>query len=214
MRRVLAGVTAVGGTLLVAGLAAISLNRSAIEVERTVTLDATPAVIFPLLDDLELRNRWDVWRPDDPQQYAASSDASSGVGAWIEWDGEHGDGEVAITASQLNQYVVQEVQIWEPVAHRSEIRVTLEPSGDQTLVTYKVERQHDFMGKMVGLLADVPVAIGKDVDLRLKRLEDEITFRAAKTADRSSRAKMLLERAARAAEEPPPEPPSEPSGQR
>ena len=200
MRRVLAGVTSVVATVLVGGVAWVALQTATLEVVRSTRVEAAPEDLFPMLDDLTLRQRWDAWRPPVPDEYTDGSETTSGVGAWMAWEGGGEDGEITTTAAQLNRYVVQEVRVWEPMPHLSVTSVSLARSGQGTEVTYALVREQDFTGKMIGLLSDQESAVGEDLENRLVRLKAAGEVRSLRRAERASREKALIDRAAEAAQ--------------
>ncbi len=81
--------------------------------------------------------------------------------------------------------------------HQTVTTVNVNAEGRGTQVTYVLEREQDFMGKMIGLIADVETLLGADVDRRLKRLKFEAERAWLHRSEKSSRAKLLMERASR-----------------
>lgn len=56
-------------------------------VERGVTIDASPATVFALLNDFHQVNKWSHWLDDDPNARLVYLGPRRGVGAIFAWDG-------------------------------------------------------------------------------------------------------------------------------
>ncbi|MFK7957520.1 MAG: SRPBCC family protein [Lysobacterales bacterium] len=86
----------------IVGIGGLFLPDSA-HVERSVTIDAPAAKVFPYLNDMQRFNDWSPWVGIDPQATYEYSGPVSGVGAAMSWSSEDpslGDGSMKITASQ------------------------------------------------------------------------------------------------------------------
>lgn len=128
--------------LVVAVLAAIGLvlPRS-YRVERTVTVAAGPAAVYPLVGDLA---RWREWSPRavrDPQMQVTFSAVTTGAGAWTEWrSASQGGGRaeiVAVEAPERVQYRMVFVDM--PVIGEGTFRLVSTGGGARTLVTWTSE---------------------------------------------------------------------------
>jgi hypothetical protein len=197
MRRFLAGIASLSATLLVGGVVWLSMQEQSLRVEREVNVAASPTEVYFFLNNLDARLRWDSWLPSDPDMYVDGSEVVAGLGAWTTWECDSGSGHITVVASQLNSSVVQNVEVWEPMAHRTVTTVDLAADGEGTLVTYVMERELDFMGKMVSLLADWETLLSADLERRLQRLKFEAERASLHRTDRAARSKLWLERAAR-----------------
>jgi hypothetical protein len=68
-------------------------------VSRSVVVNAPPAKIHPLVDDLKRWEEWTPWRAKDPSIVTTFGPKTSGVGASQTWTGEDGEGRLTITKS-------------------------------------------------------------------------------------------------------------------
>jgi hypothetical protein len=72
-------------------------------VERTIVINAKPAVIYPLVGDLRAWKQWGVWFARDPAMTIEYSPATTEVGAWSQWKSKsQGDGKMVISAVHPN----------------------------------------------------------------------------------------------------------------
>jgi hypothetical protein len=77
-----------------------------VHVERSAVIAATPAQIFPYMNDLRKFNEWSPWARRDPGTKYAFTGPDSGAGAAMTWQSEkHGAGRQRITASVPDEKV-------------------------------------------------------------------------------------------------------------
>ncbi len=73
-------------------------------VNRSITIDAPPEVIFPYINDLEDWPEWQPWA-DDPAVDITLGEITQGVGATQSWEDSHGGGSLKIEEVTPNQSV-------------------------------------------------------------------------------------------------------------
>ncbi len=86
---------------IVAGVAGLFLPDSA-HVERSVSINAPPSKVFPLLNNMRRFNEWSPWAGLDEEAVYQYSGPDSGAGAAMSWSSEDpslGNGSMKITAS-------------------------------------------------------------------------------------------------------------------
>lgn len=173
MKNVALGVLGVVVVGVVAFLGVVSMQPDEMKVERSVTVAATPADVFPFANDFEQWQKWNPWRDMDPSQKETFSENKAGVGAWYTWEGndEVGKGKMTIKESVQDQKVVHDLHFIEPFESTPVVTFTLSPAGDQTTVTWGFVNQQDFMSKAFGLFVDMDAMLGADFQRGLDRLE-------------------------------------------
>lgn len=68
-------------------------------VERAVTIQARPDVVFAQFGDLQAWKNWGVWYERDPAMNVTYSKNTAGVGAWSAWESKsEGNGKMTFTA--------------------------------------------------------------------------------------------------------------------
>jgi hypothetical protein len=142
-------------------------------VVRTVSIQAPPERIFPLINDL---HRWEEWSPyekKDPAMERAYSGPSTGKGAVFAFDGngEVGMGRVEIIEASADSSVGLSLDMFEPFRAHNVVAFSLHPEGDTTTVTWAIEGQSPFFGKLIGLVFDVDRMIGRDFEVGLANLK-------------------------------------------
>ena len=157
-------------------LAAIVLYASTrpdiFHVERSISIDASPDKIFPLINDLR---QWDAWTPydKDPAMKKTYSGSQSGKGAHFAWEGNKtvGAGEMTIAEVVAPSRLVFDLHMIKPFEGRNVASICLEPAGDATTVTWALDDKHNLMLKTMSLFMNLDKMIGKDFSLGLSRLK-------------------------------------------
>lgn len=165
------------GILLVLGLAVAgllvtaSLQPTHYSVTRSRVLSASPEEIQPLLTDLREWNTWNPWIEQEPSAHLEYSDPASGEGAWYTWQGEElGAGRMDVEAVSP-QEVRYSIAFTAPMQSEAIIRIHMEPEAHGTRVTWTMEGDNDFMGKLFGLFMNMDSMIGADFEHGLANLE-------------------------------------------
>ena len=174
----LAVVAIVGGFLVYA-----ATRPDSFRVERTVTINAPPERIFPLVNDFQ---RWGAWSPfekKDPGMKRTMSGVSSGEGAVYEWDGnkEIGQGRMEIVESVPPSRITLTLDFTRPFKAHNIVDFTLEPRGNSTQVTWAIHGPSPFISKVMGIVLNMDKMIGKDFEAGLAALK---TVSEQQSADR------------------------------
>jgi uncharacterized protein YndB with AHSA1/START domain len=157
----------------VVGFAGYVATRPAdFAVERSVTIAASPAALFPLINSNKNFRRWSPFEkdPDIRVDYAGPEE---GVGARYAWEGnaEVGKGVMKITASTPNQLVQRDLEFIAPFAGHNVVTHTLTAKGGTTTVTWRMAGTNGFMGKLIGVVMDVEAMCGGMFDEGLANLK-------------------------------------------
>lgn len=173
MKKVLVGVAGVLGVGALGLVAAVSVQPDEMRVERSVTVAAAPADVFPYANEFEKWQRWNPWREMDPSQKETFSEQGAGVGAWYAWEGNDdvGKGKMTIKESVPDQKVVYDLHFIEPFESTPVVTVSVAPEGDGAKITWGFVGQNDFMGKAFGLFVDMDAMLGADFQRGLDKLK-------------------------------------------
>jgi len=177
--------------VLVAGFAVVvALQPSEYHVARHVTISAPPAAVFPHVNDL---HKWDVWSPWaklDPNADSAFEGSDAGEGAIFRWAGneEIGKGSMTIVASRPDELIGIRLDFIEPFEDTSNVQFTFEPEGDQTVVTWSMDGQNNFVEKAMCMFMDMDKMIGGKFEEGLASLKAVVEAAPEKAPDASSEA--------------------------
>ena len=142
-----------------------------VTVERSVTVNAPPEVVFPLVNSLQNMSRWSPWLDRDPETKLTYSGPDAGVGNRMVWTSDHpqvGNGSQQITASVENTQVNTAIDFGDMGTAMAAI--TLAPEGSGTVVTWGFETDMGLnpVARWMGLMMDRWV--GADYERGLDRL--------------------------------------------
>lgn len=176
MGKILIRIGAGFAVALVAFLIFVATRPDSFRVERSAQIQAPPAEVFGLIDDLRAFRTWSPWENRDPNMQTTHSGAERGKGAVYAWDGndEVGQGRMEITDSQPNSKVTMRLDFLRPFEAHNTVEFTLEPVADDpgaTRVTWAMMGPSPFMSKLMGVLMDMDQMIGRDFEEGLANLK-------------------------------------------
>lgn len=107
-------------------------------VERSMTMAASPEIIFQQVNNLRQWNDWSPWAKLDPNAQNSFSGPESGEGAAFTWSGNDkiGVGTMTITQSRPSDLVEYRLDFQKPMQDTGMSEFRLLPQGDQTKVTW------------------------------------------------------------------------------
>jgi uncharacterized protein YndB with AHSA1/START domain len=163
-------VVVITGTLVFA-----DTKPNAIEVSRSITIQAPAEKIFPLIDDF---HHWPGWAPqdkEDPTMKRIYSGAESGAGAISDWQGtgNAGKGRMTITESAAPNKVLARVDFVRPFVAHNVNEFVLEPSqpGTSTKVTWTMRGRNMFFMKVMDVFVNMDRMLGKHFEAGLQSLK-------------------------------------------
>ena len=146
-----------------------------IQVSRSITIQAPPEKIFPLIDDF---HHWPGWAPqdkEDPTMKRIYSGAESGAGAVSDWQGtgNAGKGRMTIVESAAPNKVLVRVDFVRPFVAHNVNEFVLEPSqpGTSTKVTWTMSGPNLFFMKVMGVFVNMDRMLGKHFEAGLQNLK-------------------------------------------
>jgi uncharacterized protein YndB with AHSA1/START domain len=132
LKKLLIGTAALVAVILGGGL----LLPDAITVTRTVTIQAPPEAVWPLIATPRRWPAWSPWNARDPQMAITYSGPAMGTGAKWEWkSASQGDGSMLMTVGRPPRDVEFELTIvgMGPPSHGA---FTIEPEGTGSRVAW------------------------------------------------------------------------------
>ena len=126
-----------GLTLIMAFFAGAYLLPSQVHVERSVTIERPPAMMYSLLNTYRYFDKWSPWEGRDPDAEFVLTGPESGVGARLSWVGDPqlvGSGWQEIVASKPYERI--DIQLDFDAQGVAQTGYLLEPVGNATRVTW------------------------------------------------------------------------------
>lgn len=160
--------------LVVVGICLFAATRpSTFRIERSITIAAAPATLFPRLNDLHQLHAWSPWKEKDPAAAYEFSGPAAGVGAAQSWSGnnEVGSGKQTIVESRPGELVRLKLEFYKPMEGVCDSTFTLKPNGNQTVVTWTMSGENNFLGKLFCLFMDQDKMIGTEFEKGLATLK-------------------------------------------
>ena len=152
-----------------------------VKVERSIIIEAEPAIIFDEIADFENFVTWNTWTKKDPAIKQWFEGEKFSVGSKYSWEGNKkvGKGSMEITHIEANRRVNLDMNFGPSgVANCGFI---LEPIDEKTKVTwyFNSDMGRNPLTKLIGPMMDK--FIGKDYSEGLKNLAEKITNFTEKT---------------------------------
>ena len=160
--------------VIVAGIVIYAATRpDTFRVQRSASIKAPPDKIFPLINDLHAWSAWSPYEKKDPAMKRTFSGAPNGKGAVYEWDGDKnvGKGRMEITDSASPSKVIIKLDFIKPFEGHNTAEFTMEPKGDNTVVTWAMYGPSAFMMKVMGIFMNMDNMIGNDFAVGLANLK-------------------------------------------
>jgi hypothetical protein len=168
------GIIAVVVVVGVAGILIYAATRpDSFRVERSASIKAPPAKIFPLIEDLKAWTAWSPYEKKDPAMQRSYGAITAGKGATYGWQGDRnvGQGHMEIVDSAPPARVLIKLDFIKPFEAHNNAEFTLQPKGDGTLVTWAIYGPSAYMTKVMGLFFNMDTMIGRDFEAGLADLK-------------------------------------------
>ncbi len=166
-------ITLAVAAVIVLLLAFAATQGDTFRVERSITIQAPAAKIFPLLNDFHHFPSWSPWQQLDPAMMTTYSGAGSGVGAVYAWDGNDkvGSGRMEILQSATDSKVVVKLDFYKPFAAQNTSEYTIQSDGPASTVTWAMYGPSPYISKLMGVFVSMDAMIGKDFETGLHALK-------------------------------------------
>lgn len=143
--------------------ALIAAHPSEFRITRSITIDAPPAKVFEQVNDFHKWDAWSPWAKLDPNAKNSFEGPSSGTGAVFKWSSANddvGEGSLTILESQPSERIKLKLRFTKPREDASDTEFTFKAKGEQTVVTWSVTGERDFVGKAMFIVLNVEKMIG------------------------------------------------------
>jgi uncharacterized protein YndB with AHSA1/START domain len=131
-------------------------------IERSITVNASPDRIFPLVSNFHQWEAWSPWEKIDPNLSRTYSGATEGKGAVYAWSGNKdiGQGRMEIIESQPSSKLRIQLDFITPFEAHNTVDIVLTPKGNTTVVTQSMQGPSPFISKLMGLVFSIDKMVG------------------------------------------------------
>ncbi len=142
-------------------LVIVALQSPDYAVSRSAVVNAPPAKVFAVVNNIRRWNDWSPWAKMDPSQQVSYEGPAAGVGAVQIWEGKKtGSGRMTLIASEPGRRVGFKMEFYKPMAGTADVEFTLAPEGKGTAVTWSMTGKNNFVGKAMCLVMSMDRMIG------------------------------------------------------
>ena len=159
--------------IVVIVLAVAATRPDSFRVQRSLAMKAPAEKIAAQIGDFHDWGAWSPWEKLDPQMRRDFGGAQQGVGATYAWTGNDkvGAGRMEIL-EDTPQLVKIKLDFIKPFEGHNTAEFTLQPQGDETLVTWAMYGPSPFVSRLMGLFFNMDQMIGKDFETGLNNLKN------------------------------------------
>lgn len=141
-------------------------------VERSAVIKAPVEVVYANVSSLAGMDKWGPWKEMEHNMTATLSGSPDGqVGAISHWKSDESEGEQELAELEPNKSVKTKLRFISPWEANNEATYDLEAMGDSTKVTWGIQGQNNFMGKIMSVFMDMDKMVGPMFEKGLANLK-------------------------------------------
>ncbi len=149
-----------------------SMAESHFRVERSTIIHAPASAVYANVSHLGAMEKWGPWKEEEPDMVATLSGSPDGqVGAVSHWKSSKSEGEQELAELVPNERVVTKLRFISPWEANNEGTFDITAMGDSTKVTWGIQGENSFMGKVMTVFMDMEKAIAPMFDKGLANLK-------------------------------------------
>ena len=154
----------------------VALQPSEFRVARSATMSAPAPAVFAQVNDFHKWEAWNPWGKIDPAMKQTYVGVPAGTGAIYTWTGNKdvGEGRMTITESRPSDLIRIKMEFFKPFAGTSTAEFTFKPEGNQTVVTWSMAGENNFMAKAVHLFMNMDKMIGDQFEKGLAEMKSVV----------------------------------------
>ena len=154
----------------------VALQPSDFRVTRSTTISAPPPAVFTQVNDFHKWQAWNPWGKIDPAMKQTYEGATAGTGAIYTWSGnnEVGEGRMTITDSRPNELIRVKLEFFKPFTATNTADFTFKPEGNQTVVSWSMFGDKNFMAKAIHLVMNMDKMIGGQFEKGLADMKSAV----------------------------------------
>ena len=159
--------------LLISVAILVNSKPSHFSVLRSITISAPANEIFELVNNQTNWSRWSPWAKLDPEMNKFYGGELRGVGSIYKWSGnkEVGVGTSTIIESKPNEFIKFKLDFKKPMTASYISEFKFSQSGRQTIISWKMHGNKNFLTKLVSLFIDCEKVAGEQFEEGLKNLK-------------------------------------------
>jgi len=140
----------------------VALQPSEFRVARSATISAPAPAVFAQVNDFHKWEAWNPWGKIDPAMKQSYEGAPAGTGAIYTWAGnnEVGEGRMTIIENRPSELIRVKLEFFKPFAATNTAEFTFKPEANQTVVTWSMFGENNFMAKAIHLFMNMDEMIG------------------------------------------------------
>lgn len=152
-------------------LAYAATRPDSFRITRSATVQAPPAKVHALINDLRQFSTWNPFEKGDPRHRGEYRGPATGPGASYHFGGgSAGAGSLRILDSTPER-VGMELHMREPMEARNNVLFTLQPRGNATEVTWSMDGPSPYVSKLIGVFVDMDKMVGGQFESGLADLK-------------------------------------------
>ena len=173
MSQVLVIIAVILAVAIAAVLILAATKPTTLRVQRSVSINAPPELIFSLISDFHQWVTWSPYEQKDPAMKRTYSGTERGRGAVYAWDGDKnvGSGRMEILDVSAPSKIVIKLDFFKPFEGHNTAEFTMLPQGDGTHVTWLMHGPANFMSRLIQVFMNLDNLIGKDFEAGLANLK-------------------------------------------
>ena len=162
-------------TVIAVLLVVIVVQPDHFHIARSVTIETPANIVFDKVNNLHEWQKWSPWAKLDPNARLTYKGPISGAGAGYEWEGNNdvGAGEMTITESKPYEVIRFHLDFLRPFEASNTAEFTFVPNGNQTVVTWSMSGENNFIGKAFSLVINCDKMVGGEFDKGLAELKKQ-----------------------------------------
>jgi hypothetical protein len=142
------------------------------EVNRSTTISAPAARIFPLIDNFHQWTKWSPWENIDTDLTRTYSGADRGPGAAYGWDGKKsGAGHMLITDSREPDLIIIKLDFTRPMVAHNTTEFSLAEKDGMTQVAWRMYGPMPFMHRVMSTFFSMDKMVGGQFAQGLAKLK-------------------------------------------
>lgn len=172
--------------LLLAGFAVVvAMQPSEFRLTRSAQMAAPPEKVFEQVNDFHNWGAWSPWTKLDPDAKISFDGPSAGKGARFSWVGNEnmGEGSMEILESRPHELIRLNLKFVKPMQDTALTEFAFQPAEDQTVVTWTMSGENNFMEKAVCMFMNMDQVVGGSFEEGLANIKKIVEAEPQQTDD-------------------------------
>jgi len=158
--------------LILIFLGLVLMQPARYHVERSQVIEAPAELVWAEISDFSSWKGWSHWEKSDPSQKTIITGAPGQVGHKTVWEGEKtGQGSMSVTQAAAPKQLGIALRFKEPMSSEAVTEFNLVSVEEGTKITWSMDGENGFMGKLFGLLMSMDQMIGLAYENSLRDLK-------------------------------------------